>query len=349
MYHKFLSLRCFLLGLVLSGLAALPSTAQTQFAKTVISSTSVSSARMAIDGAMETAAVLQAPLIGAAKMRLGFAMEAPAGKTAGLLIRPSALLKVGLLNNVTVNTYKQGSSGERESLPLSQLLTLDLQSTSPTMVYFMPQQAFDHIELVVGGLVNLGLDMELYEAFAGFVPTPLPIVLTTFAGQASPTGVTLIWETASESNTAHFVIERAERASTDFRALGEVQSAGTSTQAHRYQFVDATPGGLCYYRLRQVDRNGQQSFSPVIAVQAAPRSAALAAYPSPATDRVTVAGPAGTVVRVFDQVGHQVRRVEISPAQVQQLDVRSLPNGVYFVQNVSTGERSKFLKVNGFK
>jgi hypothetical protein len=248
---------------------------------------------------------------------------------------------------VTVNTYKQGVSGAKESIPLSQLLTLDLQSTSPTMVYFMPQQAFDQLELVVGGLVNLGLDMELYEAFAGFVPAPLPVVLTTFAGQATPTGVTLTWETASESNTAYFVVERAEGASADFHVLGQVQSAGTSTQAHRYQFVDATPGGLRYYRLRQVDFDGQESFSSVIAVQAAPRSIALDAYPSPATDIVTVAGPAGTVVRVFDQLGHQVRSVEIAPTQVQQLDVRSLPNGVYVVQNAATGERTKFVKING--
>jgi hypothetical protein len=76
---RFLSLCLFLLGV-----AATPSAAQPQFAKTVISSTSVSNVRMAIDGALETAAVLQAPLIGAAKMRLGFAKEAPAGQTAGL-------------------------------------------------------------------------------------------------------------------------------------------------------------------------------------------------------------------------------------------------------------------------
>jgi hypothetical protein len=282
-------------------------------------------------------------------MRLGFASQAPAGKMAGLMIKPSSVLDVGVLNNVIIRTYSKGSSTHLESFPLSQLLTVNLQNATPTMVNFMPQQAFDHVELVVGGLVNLGVDMALYEAYAAFTPTPLPVKLTTFVGQATPTGVSLTWETATEHNAAHFVVERAESASTEFRALGQVKSAGTSMQAKRYQFVDATPGGLRYYRLRQVDLDGQESFSQVVAVKTDPQSATLTAYPSPATDMVTVVGPAGTTVHVFDHLGHQVQTAQISLAQMQQFDVRSLPNGVYVVQNAATGERTKFVKANGIK
>jgi hypothetical protein len=52
----------------------------------------------------------------------------------------------------------------------------------------------------------------------------------------------------------------------------------------RKEVVDALPSGLRYYRLRQVDLDGHESFSPVLAVQAAPPSSTLVAYPSPATD-----------------------------------------------------------------
>lgn len=347
MYNKLLRLQILLFCLLLIGVTAVPGRAQTQFAKTIISSSNVSDDNKAIDGTMATAAVLEAPLIGVARMRLGFASLAPAGKTAGLMIRPNSLLKVGLLNNVTINTYKQGTSGVKESFPLNQLLTVDLQSNSPTTVYFMPQQAFDHIELIVGGVLNLGFTMELYEAFAGFIPTPLPVELTSFLGKATPVGVALTWETASERNANYFVVERAESASSAFQALGQVKSVGTSTQAHRYQFVDATAAGLSYYRLRQVDLDGQESFSPVVAVRTELQRASLAAYPSPATGILTVTGQAGTHVSIVNQLGHEVQRAEISVAQVQQLDVRSLPNGIYFVRNAATGERTKFVKTNG--
>jgi hypothetical protein len=347
MYNKLLYLRLLLFCFFLISIAVVPAMAQTQYAKSVVSSNSVRNSTMAIDGATETAALLESPLIGAARMRLGFTSLAPAGKTAGILMRPNSPVVVGLLNNITVRTFIQGNSTYQESFPLDQLLTINLQNATPTMVVFTPQKAFDQIELIVGGLVNLGVDMELYEAFAGFIPVPLPVKLTTFAGQITPAGVSLAWETATEHNTAHFVVERAESASAEFRALGQVKSAGNSLEARRYQFVDATPGELRYYRLRQVDLDGRESFSPVVAVQPEPRSARLAAYPSPATGILTVSGAAGTRVSIYDRMGHHVQTAEISLAQVQQVDVRSLPNGVYFVHNATTGERTKFVKATG--
>nr|GFC52427.1 hypothetical protein [Tanacetum cinerariifolium] len=83
---------------------------------------------------------------------------------------------------------------------------------------------------------------------------PLPVALVSFTAERLGTDGLLKWTTASELRNDHFEVESSLDGST-FRLLGRVASAGTSSQAHSYQFIDknlaryAAP--LVYYRLRQ--------------------------------------------------------------------------------------------------
>lgn len=69
--------------------------------------------------------------------------------------------------------------------------------------------------------------------------------------------------------------------------MGRVAAAGSSS-AHRYQLRDAEAGylnvALLYYRLRQVDVDGHEAFSPVVSVAVGKpgASAQLDVYPNPA-------------------------------------------------------------------
>ncbi|TPE45160.1 T9SS type A sorting domain-containing protein [Pontibacter mangrovi] len=105
--------------------------------------------------------------------------------------------------------------------------------------------------------------------------TPLPVELATFTGKATQSGISLEWETASETNNSHFEVER----STDgvaFEQLARVEGHGNSITAIRYTYLDKHPlPGLSYYRLRQVDFDGQYEFSKIISVKAQERSGTL--------------------------------------------------------------------------
>ncbi len=92
----------------------------------------------------------------------------------------------------------------------------------------------------------------------------LPVELTEFTARCNASKVQLNWSTATEKNSDHFVIERSGDG-TQWAALGQVKGAGNSYAPKAYFFDDTPPGGtLVYYRLRQVDANGQQKISPVI-------------------------------------------------------------------------------------
>ncbi|MCC3157456.1 FG-GAP-like repeat-containing protein [Hymenobacter sp. 15J16-1T3B] len=146
-------------------------------------------------------------------------------------------------------------------------------------------------DLAIGS--NDGAVMRFEQVAA--TPTPLPVVLTSFGGQATPAGVKLSWITAQEKNSAAFYVERSADGKI-FATVGEVAAAGNSTTARSYQFLDAGAAGTRYYRLRQVDQDGTTDYSAVVVVssQATVAGPGAAAYPNPFVDALYVALPAGT-------------------------------------------------------
>jgi len=351
MHYKVLfSLRASLLVLVSLFLYLPSASAQVQYAsKVVLDDGIVSDNGKAADGNLTTNATIKPSLLlGFTRLRVSFPTTAAAGKEAGMYIRPNILISAALLGGATINTYYNNG---RTTTPVdsyllsSNLLSLNVQLSGISRISFTPTQEFNQMELVFFSVLALGQDIEVYEAFS--TVTPLPVVLTNFQAQPTPAGVALSWATASERNADHFVVERATAVPDSFQAIGRVQCVGTTTQAHTYQFVDASaaPGVRSYYRLRQLDLDGTATFSPVVAVQRAALATRLVAYPSPATDQLTVEGSAGTAFMIIDQTGRLVQRASLGSEQ-PRLDVRSLPGGLYFLQDEATGQRTKFVKAD---
>ena len=102
----------------------------------------------------------------------------------------------------------------------------------------------------------------------GCTPTAiLPIVLVSFEGKALKNNTNLIkWSTASEINNEYFSIEKSNDAIL-FSSIGEVNGAGNSNNFIEYSFIDKNPNTTVnYYRLKQIDFNGEFSYSSIIAL-----------------------------------------------------------------------------------
>ncbi len=167
--------------------------------------------------------------------------------------------------------------------------------------------------------------------------TPLPVVLTDFAGQRQGAAVALSWHTASEQHNAGFEVQRQLAGKVEFETLGFVAGGGTAAQASSYTFRDAVvPAGPVYYRLRQLDQDDTATYSPVIAVAgvaSATGATLLPVFPQPARGgwlRVQVAGTAQPVtLRLLDGLGRVVQQQLCE--QEAQVDVSRLPSGVYYL------------------
>lgn len=96
--------------------------------------------------------------------------------------------------------------------------------------------------------------------------TTLPVELLFFTAESIPSGVNVMWATASELNCAGFMIERSAD-TVNWLNIGYVEGAGYSQQTIRYVFEDRRPvNGVNYYRLTQYDLNGQFEMLQIIAI-----------------------------------------------------------------------------------
>ncbi len=114
------------------------------------------------------------------------------------------------------------------------------------------------------------------------VASVFPVELVDFKADNWNEQVRLQWNTASEQNNAGFEVEHSTDAR-QWEVLTFVDGKGTTTEVTDYQYIDKHPAvGTNYYRLRQLDFNGEESYSPVKAVEySASGTSSLSIYPNP--------------------------------------------------------------------
>lgn len=94
----------------------------------------------------------------------------------------------------------------------------------------------------------------------------IPVELTSFVANVSGNSVRLNWTTATELNNVGFEVER-KSINSDWRKIGFVKGAGTTTQIQNYSFTDKElNSGKYSYRLKQIDFDGKFEYSKTVEV-----------------------------------------------------------------------------------
>ncbi len=167
---------------------------------------------------------------------------------------------------------------------------------------------------------------------------PLPVKLMNFDGLSQINNIKLLWQTATEKNNSHFVIEKSNDA-LDFTVLATVKGAGNSSIIQRYELSDFNPVyGINYYRLKQVDFDGTSTTSPLIAVNYADFSE-IKIYPNPLNTSESLFLEFGKIeqsveITLFDLAGKPVHHEVVDVLPNQQIELKSLhlEKGIYQVK-----------------
>ncbi len=117
---------------------------------------------------------------------------------------------------------------------------------------------------------------------------PLPVELVDFSATVQNDNVVLNWSTLSESNNDYFAVERSIDGES-FVEIGQQAGAGDFEGRLDYEFVDSNPVvGVSYYRLRQVDFNGDFEYSKLQVVSYNPEQTGLevSIFPNPIENRI---------------------------------------------------------------
>lgn len=101
--------------------------------------------------------------------------------------------------------------------------------------------------------------------FGGNAGSPLPVVIGSFTSGVVSNSVSLRWTTLQEINNKGFEIERAiSPAANVWKQIGFVQGHGTISESQEYYFSDVNLNtGKYYYRLKQIDYNGNFEYYPL--------------------------------------------------------------------------------------
>lgn len=178
----------------------------------------------------------------------------------------------------------------------------------------------------------------------------LPITLTSFTGKETNNSILLNWITASEKNNKNFEILRSTDGKS-FKNIGTVDGAGDSDTQRDYSFTDANPfGGTNYYQLKQIDFDGRNSNSAIIAVNSKIATAQLSVYAEASSVNIKITSPNETAgkIALFDITGRKLREQSIhlnKGYNVLQLN-ETLSPGLHFINLTTDGEvvKYKFIK-----
>lgn len=192
-------------------------------------------------------------------------------------------------------------------------------------------------------------------------PIPLPVELLFFDAKWLDNNyqtVELNWETASEINNSHFEIERSLDG-IHFEYLKTVDRIINNTQNNHYNSLDEDPyiEGISYYRLKQVDNNGDFEYSNIEALNVPEGLSFINLYPNPMVNNATVVLTSSqdnrVLIDITNSLGQKVKSLEKNITvgfNSFNLDASKLDAGNYFIEiSTSSGlykvER-EFIKSN---
>jgi len=210
-------------------------------------------------------------------------------------------------------------------------------------------------ESSVENVANIFLDNFEY---SNQIEYSLPVELTSFLGFVNNDSIILNWQTATEVNNYGFEIERSTPLDPLFRGevegvwqkIGFVNGNGNSNSPKSYSFIDdKVSSGSFYYRLKQIDNNGQFEYSKTIDVSFIKPDAFVLEqnYPNPfnPTTVIRYTIPAtplsfgeglGVRLKVYDVLGNETATLVNEHQQPGTYEVEfnadKLSSGVYYYQ-----------------
>ena len=165
----------------------------------------------------------------------------------------------------------------------------------------------------------------------------LPVELLAFNATVNSNNIHLFWETASETNSSHFVLERSYDAE-HFIQIANIPGAGNSTSYLSYSFIDreVDMNDIVYYRLKQFDIGSNvEKYASLISVESNDLKS-IDVYPNPSNGIYEII-PEGNYsektydISVFNYIGEEVFQKNGIKSK-SNVDLLNFPSGIYLLK-----------------
>ncbi|MBX9851838.1 MAG: T9SS type A sorting domain-containing protein [Cytophagaceae bacterium] len=155
---------------------------------------------------------------------------------------------------------------------------------------------------------------------------PLPVELINFeAKNIRDEYALMLWSTAWEKNNSYFEVQQSSKG-TDWISIGTIPGKGNSSETSQYQFEDYHPvHGINYYRLKQVDFNGEFSYSKIKAVPFGKDSDGMTFYPNPVETTLMLK------FSLLQEMGYDLVIKDVLSRIVYTIHLEKNTSGEYFI------------------
>jgi hypothetical protein len=170
-----------------------------------------------------------------------------------------------------------------------------------------------------------------------------PVTFLSFTAEKAGNKVELTWDVTNEVNNDHYEVEHSLGGGV-YKNIGTVRAKSGNVNRYNLTHNQPTLSQSNFYRIKQVDKDGKFSFSPMRLVKFESKSMMTIA-PNPATNFFNVyTRETGVNINVFDESGKKVASKVITSGSVQ-FDISRLAKGVYMVVAERNGVRIESTRI----
>lgn len=163
----------------------------------------------------------------------------------------------------------------------------------------------------------------------------LPVIFSSFNGRLlSNNTIQLNWTTATELNGDYIIVKKSLDGQ-NWSQLTMNQVQGSSDRTVNYSAIDYNPNnGNNYYRLSEVDLDGNTTFSQIILINDS-KEDALLLYPNPTNGVTFLKGDNLGMTKIYSLAGqdvtYMVKQNKIGENLIE-FNFGFVPNGLYFIE-----------------
>ena len=171
----------------------------------------------------------------------------------------------------------------------------------------------------------------------------LPVSFLGVDARQKGSGVSIEWSTSQEINSNSFDVEKSADGNSNWVLVASVNAAGNSSVVKNYNVFDATPlNGVNFYRVKQVDLDGNFKYSKTVRVNLNFSKTAVSVLANPFYNTLTVdfssAIEQSVSARLVDITGKQVAiekwAISTGNTRMNFSNIGNLQQGMYIL-NIS--------------
>jgi fibronectin-binding autotransporter adhesin len=172
--------------------------------------------------------------------------------------------------------------------------------------------------------------------------TPLPVELKSFNTICHNDYVQVNWTTASEIRNQTFELYKSDNA-INWNIIHTTDGQGDKATETDYSFKDIDKKSN-YYRLKDIDFDGIENWSPIIFADCKNESNQIEVYPNPASEFIKVIIPfeEHTILNILSMEGKTIKSIPLV-SKNNLINIKDLSNGVYLIE-ISNKTLKKYIK-----